>query len=893
MTMTLNGMRRVTGWVLVVCLLAAGAVILQAQAAPRRSRLIVTVVDQSGAVFPQVPVTVTRSDAPAAPAPVPQVPAAPALTNGVGIAVVEGLAEGRYTIHAEFDGFDPVDVKDVRVRGNETRRTVTLRIRKQEETVTVSRDRQSSALDPAGSAFSTVLTRAQIEALPDDPEEMEQVLKAMAPPGAMIRVDGFTGGRLPPKSQIRSIRLPRLDMFAAQNHGGMSGMMFIDIMTMPGNGPLRGSLDVHFLDDSLNARNPFSAEKPNEQLKQGGFSLSGTIKPNKTSFSLNGGGSGSYTSPIMLAVLPDGTPVNATVEQPRDAYNFSARVDHAITKDHAARISFDTDGSKSSNLGVGGFSLPARAYGNDGSNYLLRLSENGPLGKRFFIDTRFQLRASDISNHASIEERTTVVQDAFTSGGAQQRGGQHTREFELASDLDYVRGAHSWRTGVQLEGGKYRSDDISNYLGTYSFASLTDYQAGRPTTYTRRIGDPNIAYSTLRAGIYVQDDFRVTRTMLISPGVRYGAQSLASGAWNLSPRISVAWSPRRDGKVTLRGSYGYFYDWISGDLYKQTLLVDGYRQREMNINNPSYPDPGVVGITAPTNQYLWSDALTLPNAHRASAAVDVSVSANGRFSASYSGTWGQGLLRGRNLNALVNGARPEPSFSNIVEMVNDAGSRGKALSAFYNYVRMDKKRLFLMVNYTWSKSDTNTTGAFSLPANGETLASEWGPSGGDVRHRLSGSINLAPVTNVTLSVNARVQTGMPYNITTGRDANGDGVFNDRPAGVSRNAARGAATMDLGGRLSWGFGFGAPKQQGGGAGGTMISINTGGGGGLAPGFGGAAADKRFRVEFYLSGQNLLNRTNYTSYSFVVTSPFYGQPIAAAQPRKFQLGARFSF
>ena len=68
-----------------------------------------------------------------------------------------------------------------------------------------------------------MLTREQIDALPDDPDEMEAVLKAMAPPGSTIRVDGFTGGKLPPKSQIRSIRLPRMDMFAAQNHGGMSG----------------------------------------------------------------------------------------------------------------------------------------------------------------------------------------------------------------------------------------------------------------------------------------------------------------------------------------------------------------------------------------------------------------------------------------------------------------------------------------------------------------------------------------------------------------------------------------------------------------------------------------------------------------------------------------------
>jgi hypothetical protein len=71
------------------------------------------------------------------------------------------------------------------------------------------------------------------------------------------------------------------------------------------------------------------------------------------------------------------------------------------------------------------------------------------------------------------------------------------------------------------------------------------------------------------------------------------------------------------------------------------------------------------------------------------------------------------------------------------------------------------------------------------------------------------------------------------------------------------------------------------------------ISTGGGGGLSQGFGGGAEDKRYRLEVYISGQNLLNRVNFTAYSFVMTSPFFGQPVAAAQPRKLQVGARFTF
>ena len=873
----------------VITLIAASPLASRAnaQAPDRRGRLAITVADQSGAIIPKATVTVTGSESATQAASVP-----PASTNGVGVAVFDDLVEGRYTVHVEFEGFDPIDVRDVRVRGTETRRRITLRIKKLDQEVTVSRDRQSSSLDPGGSAFSTVLTREQIAALPDDPDEMAEVLQAMSPPGSVIRVDGFTGGRLPPKSQIRSIRLPRLDMFAAQNHGGMSGVMFIDIMTMPGMGPLRGSVDGHLMDDALNARNPFAPDKPQEQLRQYGVSLSGTISPNKTSFSLNGGATSQYTSPILLAVLPDGTTVNDTIRQPRDAYNVSARLDHAITKDHAVRLSFDRDSSTSRNLGVGGFNLLARAYGSSSSTNMLRMSENGPLGRRFFTESRFQLRMADSSSNSAVELPTIRVQDAFTSGGAQQRGGQHTTEFELATDLDYVRGANSWRTGVLLEGGRYRSDDTTNYLGTYTFASLAQYQAGTPMSYSRRIGDPNIVYSTYRAAFYVQDDYRITRSLLISPGVRYGVQSQVSDHWNLSPRMSVAWSPYKDGRMTLRGSYGYFYDWLAGDLYKQTLLVDGYRQRETNIFNPSFPDPGVEGTTAPSNQYLWSHTLTLPAANRLSLAVDRTISQNGRLSLSYSRSWGMGLLRGRNLNVPVAGVRPDPSFANQVELVSDAASRSQAVSVFYNLVRMDKKRMFFTINYTWSKSENNTTGAFSIPASGDKLQSEWGPSSGDIRHRMGASFNISPITNVTLGLNLRAQSGMPFNITTGRDDNADGVFNDRPVGVSRNSARGGATIDLGGRLSWGFGFGTPKQAGGG-GGTQITINSGGGGGLAPGFGGAAADKRFRIEFYVSGQNLLNRTNFTAYSFVLTSPFFGQPIAASQPRKLQTGVRFTF
>jgi hypothetical protein len=251
------------------------------------------------------------------------------------------------------------------------------------------------------------------------------------------------------------------------------------------------------------------------------------------------------------------------------------------------------------------------------------------------------------------------------------------------------------------------------------------------------------------------------------------------------------------------------------------------------------------------------------------------------------------VLRGRNLNAPVLGVRPDETLANSVELATDAASRSQALTAMFSLVKLDYKNTFVTMNYTWRKNDTNTTGGFAIPANRDNLDSEWGPAAGDTRHAIGASFNTSPIKNVSVGINLRSESGQPYNTTTGRDNNGDGLFTDRPVGVSRNSARGAAQVDLGGRLSYAVGFGNPRQAGGSGGPGTATIAIGDGGGRMGGFAGGAADKRYRLELYISGQNLLNRVNYTAYSFVMTSPFFGQPVAASLPRKLQVGMRFGF
>src|SRR6185295_1016628 len=471
---------------------------------PSLATLRVVVHDPSGAVIPGAVVHVAGSQGHATTGPA-------ASSDGQGVAVLTGLEPGHYTVDVSFPGFETRTLTDIRLRAGETKRDVTLPIQKLDQSVSVGRDPAVAASDPNSDRFNTVLSKEQIDALPDDPDEMESVLKDMAGPGATTRVDGFRGGRLPPKSQIRSIRFSR-DMFAAENHGGV--LAFVDITTQPGMGPLRGGLDFTFRDDSLNARNAFVTEKGPEQTQQYAFNLSGTLLKGRTSFSLSAGGASVYDSASILAAVPSGT-VNSNVRRPSDRVNVTARVDHALTKGHTLRISFQENQNNQHNLGAGGFNLAERAYARTSNDRLFRIAESGSLSRNVFAETRVQLHWSSTDATSSSELPTVQVLDAFTAGGAQQAGGRTGTELEWATNLDWAKGKHAARAGALVEGGSYRSDTRANYLGTFTFDSLASYESAEPSTYSRRAGNPLVQFTQWQAGLFVQDDWRVRKNLTI------------------------------------------------------------------------------------------------------------------------------------------------------------------------------------------------------------------------------------------------------------------------------------------------------------------------------------------------------------------------------------------
>lgn len=882
--------RRIVACYIGGCLLLA-ATAAGAQGPVRTGTLRVIVQDPSGAVIPGALVQVRGAEPGTAGVVLSDLP-----SNGQGVATARNLPPGRYSLDVSFPGFETRAVPDVRVRDGDNKREVMLPLQKLDENVSVARDPATSASDPNSDRFSTVLSKEQIDALPDDPDEMERMLKEMAGPGSTIRVDGFRGGKLPPKSQIRSIRFSR-DMFAAENHGG--GMVFVDIVTQPGLGPLRGGLDLTFRDDAMNARNAFVSEKGAEQTQQYNVNLSGTILRNRTSFSLTAGGASLYDSANVFAKTPAGSSV-ALVRRPSDRVNFNGRLDHALTNAHTLRANVQQNENDQRNLGVGSFDLSDRAYGRTSGDAILRLSETGPWGRTLFSESRFQVRRTSSESVSAFELPTVRVLDAFTAGGAQQAGRRSTTEIEWATNVDWAKGKHAVRGGALVEGGRYRSDTRTNYLGTYTFASLADFEAERPATYTRRTGNPLVEYSHWQAGMFVQDDWRVRKDLTLSAGVRQEFQNNLRDGWNLAPRMGMTWSPFKNGRTTVRGGGGIFYDWLDADSYEQTLRVDGVRQQDLVIRNPGYPDPFAGGATQevlPTSQYLLSPDLVMPKRTMLVTGVSHQFSPVVNLNVNYSRTRGYDRLRGRNINApLVNGLRPDLAFGNVTQVESTARSSSDMVSAGFR-VNSPNRRTFLFANYAWVRQRNDADGAFSLPASSYDLAAEWGPAAGVSRHIFSAMVNTT-LKSVRLGLSGTARDGAPYNITTGRDDNGDTVFNDRPAGVGRNSAIGRGMWDVAARVSYAFGFGDRPPAGGdghGGGPVMIVQRAGGAAGdMLGGLGGGGAEnKRIRFELYVSAQNLFNHVNPVGFSGVMTSPFFLQPTASMAGRRLDVGMRVGF
>src|SRR5687768_11289171 len=164
--------------IFVLTLIAASP--LSAQNTANQTQLRLVVVDQTGAGIPGATVIVT-----------PQSGAAITFeSDSRGIATSPALTTGQVQVHVEFPGFEPFEAP-LTLRRGAMNETITLKIEGFKEEVAVT---ESTAPEASRSTSTTTLTQEEIDALPDDPDELAEALSALAGPGgATFFMNGFSG----------------------------------------------------------------------------------------------------------------------------------------------------------------------------------------------------------------------------------------------------------------------------------------------------------------------------------------------------------------------------------------------------------------------------------------------------------------------------------------------------------------------------------------------------------------------------------------------------------------------------------------------------------------------------------------------------------------------------
>jgi hypothetical protein len=631
------------------------------------------------------------------------------VTNESGIYTINGLAPGKYTVRAINAGFamyENTEVEVVPARAQQV--DITLKVAIEEQKVTIAADSRELSVEPENNAGAVVLKGDEIESLPDDPDDLAAALQALAGPsagpnGGQIFVDGFTGGRLPPRASIREVRINSNPFSAEYDRLGFGR---IEILTRPGSDRFRGQASFNFNDDALNSRHPFStvSTRPPIQTRQYGGNLGGPIKKGKASFFVDFDKRDVDDQTLIFATVLD---ANGNFVEIRDSFplpnrrtSFSPRIDFQINENHTlvARYNF----SRTTRVtGLSQYSLPSRAYDARNTEQSIQFTETAIINKTIINETRFEFERNGSLSDADNSIPTLEVQDAFIGGGSQV-GQAHsdTNDWELSNNTTLVHGAHSMKFGV-----RYRSVDLDQFSpadfgGIYTFygglfgpvfdsngnqltvstlPSIERYRrtlefleqgispaqirllGGGANQFRLSSGNPEARVKQWDVGGFFQDDWKLRPNFTLSLGLRYENQKNIDSNLNFGPRLGFAWSPGgQQSKTVIRGGYGVFYERVSENLTMQATRFNGVNQQQFTVLDPDFfpliPSPEqLVQFAVPGTVFRLADNLQAPYTLQSVFSVERQLPYNITVASSYINIRTLHVLRTRPINAPLPG----------------------------------------------------------------------------------------------------------------------------------------------------------------------------------------------------------------------------------------------
>ncbi len=816
-------------------------------------------------------------------------------SDAEGKFTIPNVPSGKYTIRVSSTGFTLFEQQNFEIQGG---RQITvnaqLNIASEKQQITVT-DSIAIDLDPASNVGQLVLKGDDLNALSDNPDDLASELQALAGPaagpnGGQIFIDGFSGGKLPPKASIREIRVNSNPFSSEYDRIGFGR---IEVFTKPGTDKFRGQVFYSNSNNVFNSRSAFAPTKPDYSQNAFGGNISGPLGK-RASFFLDADSRRTDDNNVVNArVLDDNyniVPFQANYANPTRRWDITPRIDFAINDKQTLTTRYSYGQNKSEFGNLGNTTLASRGIINDSNDHTLQTSHTWLAKATLVVENRFQFFKRYNGQSGNSTTPSITVLDAFSGGGANLSNNfSNEKRYEYSNLASLTYKTHLIKFGGRLRGVQQDDQSTTGFNGAFTFSSLNSYRitqqglasglpiaqiianGGGAQQFTLNAGVPLVGVNQVDAGLFLQDDWRVKPNISLSLGLRFETQNNISNKLNFAPRFGLAWGLGKPGsmgrpKTVLRIGGGMFFDRFGEDLVLQTRRLNGVVQQQYVVTNPqffpNFPTSSQLSQFQRSNvTRIIDDSLKVPMLIQTSVGLERQLTNTMTLSVSYNHTSGLNQLRSRNINTPLPGTfDPRNPASSVYPF-------GAAAGNIYNYestgrfrqnqlivspsVRLPKVTLFGFYALGLAKGDTD--GAQSFPSNTYNVADEWGYTSQDVRHRFLTGGNIPTKYGISLSPFIIFSTGRPYNITAGRDLYGDNQFVARPgiatsanipglvswngllldpnpkpgqAILERNAGRGPNQLNVNLRLGKTWSFGGEKGTASGPGGPSEGMRAG-------------------------------------------------------------------
>jgi hypothetical protein len=856
-------------------------------------------------------------------------PAKETVTDAQGSFAVPCQGTGSYQLTIRADGFAPSTVK-----GHGPQKIVVhLRIAEVHTDIQVG-DGNGVSVDADHGAGTHTLNAEDIKGMADDPDDFKRQLQILAatsggaPGQAILTVDGFqNGSTLPPKSSIASIRV-NPDLFSSEYDTPPYRGGRVEIFTKPGRDSFHGALFFNDSESPFNATDPFATSQTPAGKRRYGFEFGGPIRKQKSDFFLALERRDIHEFNVVNATVLDSddqqTPLSENVSAPQQLWIGTVRTDWQLSPRNMLAVTYTANVNNSDNVGSGGLTLAEAGYNSTVSEQDLRFTDVLTLSPTLLHETHLGFSWKSTDDDPLSTTPSLQVAGAFTGGGATSGMlRDRERDLEVDDDVLWTHHKHTIKLGVTSLGILVHDYDPDTFNGAFLFggglapalnnndqqtaiSGLEQYRrtllglpGGSPTTYNVTQGQPLVPFDQWRVALFAQDQWTLRPNFSVALGLRYALQTSPGSYGSLTPRVGIAWSPDRKQRWVIHLRGGLFANPVTPDVTTEAYRLNGVRQKELLLYNPSFnqpliPTPSTIGVAttrlfAPGIRQEWS--------FQGQAGVEHELPQHWHVQANLYNAQAWGTLRSRNINApLVNeqtanpllAPRPIAPGENLFQFENSGHLHGQVV--FLGADQHSYKRFSVFVGYLYFNLKTDADNATMFPQSsysdqGETARSSW-----ESTHRLFaiGQLNLPAKLSLTSQFDA--SSGLPYNVITGTDNNGDGVFNDRPSLV---AQQGTGTYQTPFGLLDTTGINGSFARDAGTMPALIHLDSN----LSRTFElsghGLSADRHQTLTLNVRSANLLNHSNVTAVSNVVASPTFAQPIAAEAARRVEFGIRYTF